>query len=181
MVPQPRHHVACAISVDRLVQAQRDVDQEVGHAGLGTLARVPQQEPEDALTGAVRRRHVLENRGEGGLRQEDGKGDVAGTLGPRAGGAPQDRLADRNRLTQRTGGGHARKIKRWGRLWRLVEVGGGCGGWEVGEVVTSAVQRGATRRRRAPGRRPARGPAPPDPAPTPGAWFAHGASRGGPR
>src|SRR5207302_6300196 len=117
-----RQHVVCAIAVDRLVQPQRDVDHEVGDAGLGTLARVPQQEPEDALTGAVRRRHVLENRSEGGLRQEDGKGDVAGTLGTRAGGAPQDRPADRNRLTQRTGGGHAQKIKRWwrfGRLWRL--------------------------------------------------------------
>src|SRR5438876_10835210 len=122
MVPQPRHHVARAIAVDRLVQAHRDVDHEVGNAGLGTLALVAEQEAEDALSRAVRRRQVLKNRSEGGLRQEDGKGDVAGTLGTRAGGAPQDRPADRNRLTQRTGGGHAQKIKRWwrfGRLWRL--------------------------------------------------------------
>src|SRR2546429_9647516 len=57
MVPQPRHDVAGAISVDRLVQAQRDVDQGGGPAGLGTLPRVPPQEPEDALTGAAPRRH----------------------------------------------------------------------------------------------------------------------------
>ena len=119
VVPQPRHHVARAVAIDRLVQAQRDVDHEVEGTGLGTLALVAEQKPEDALTGAVRRRHVLENRGERGLRQEDGKGDVAGSLGAPARGAPQDRLADRDRLAQRTGGGHAQKIKRWWRFWRL--------------------------------------------------------------
>src|SRR5437588_2724166 len=126
VVPQPRHHVARAIAVDRLVQAQRDVDHEVGDAALGALAFVAEQEAEDALARTVRRRHVLVNRREGGLRQEHGKGDVAGPLGTPIGGAPQDRPADRNRLTQWTGGGHCPKIRR---LVEVVEVGGGQPSW----------------------------------------------------
>src|SRR5207237_8430257 len=94
--------------------AQRDVDYEVGDIRLRTLALVAEQEAEDALPRAVGRRHVLVNRREGGLRQEDGKGDVAGPFGTPPSGAPQDRPSDRVRLTQRTGGAHRSKYRTVG-------------------------------------------------------------------
>src|SRR5205807_9685374 len=44
-------------------------------------------------------------------------------FGTPIGGAPQNRPAERDRLTQWTGGGHAQKIRRWWRLWRLWRLG----------------------------------------------------------
>src|SRR3989449_10662171 len=83
---------------------------------LRALAQVAEKEAQNALARSRRRRHVLVDRRQRGLRQEDGKGEVARSLAPPVltGGAPQDRPGDGDRLTQRTGGAHQSKIRKTG-------------------------------------------------------------------
>src|SRR3989449_7080343 len=94
---------------------------------LRALAQVAEKEAQNALARSRRRRHVLVDRRQRGLRQEDGKGEVARSLAPPVltGGAPQDRPGDGDRLTQRTGGAHQSKIRKTGEVVEVREVRGG--------------------------------------------------------
>src|SRR2546422_10844013 len=123
-IPQPGDDVARAVAVDRLVESQGGIDHQIGDVRLRALAQVAEQEAQNALARSRRRRHVLVDRRQRGLRQEDGKGEVARSLAPPVltGGGPQGRPGGRDRLTQRTGGAHQTTIRKRGE---------GGGGWAV--------------------------------------------------
>src|SRR5205823_11496678 len=87
-IPQPGDDVARAVAVDRLVEPQGGVDHQIGDVGLRALAQVTEQEAEDALARSRGRRHVLVDRRQRRLRQEDGKRDVSRSLAPPAPPAP---------------------------------------------------------------------------------------------
>src|SRR5258708_33921175 len=106
--------VARAVAVDRLVESQGGIDHQIGDVRLRALAQVPEHEAQNALARPRRRRHVLVDRRQRGLRQEDGKGDVARSLAPPAlpRGAPQDRPGPRERLPPGAGT-PGPQTKRW--------------------------------------------------------------------
>src|SRR6266508_4491871 len=109
-IPQPGDDVGRAVAVDRLVESQRGIDEDVGYVRLGAFAQVPHEEAQQTLSRTRRPREVLVDGRQRGLRDEDRKRGVARAPGSLATGAPQDGPGDRDRLMEGGVCAHSPKI-----------------------------------------------------------------------